>query len=128
MTDGWETSHFFLSNITDKEVYQMRKTAFIAIFALLVSPLFAAFSPKTSDSLFYHDHAYEIDQEYLLDALEEAESDSERAQIRRIRKRDLQDMVKARGTQRNRLHLKRLLMAITGRHQQSEGSDRSMAH
>ena len=39
----------------------MRKTAFIAIFALLVSPLFAAFSPETSDSLFYHDHAYEID-------------------------------------------------------------------
>lgn len=59
----------------------MRKTAFIAIFALLVSPLFAAFSPETSDSLFYHDHAYEIDQEYLLDSLEEAESDSERAQI-----------------------------------------------
>ncbi len=60
----------------------MKKTFVLLVLALFnLSFLFAVFNPAYSDYQFYNLQAYEIDKDYLLKALDEAELDSEKAEI-----------------------------------------------
>ena len=59
----------------------MRKIAITLLMLLAAATAFAAFDAQKSDDLFYHEEAFEEDRDYLLSALESAESDSERAAI-----------------------------------------------
>ncbi len=59
----------------------MKRIAVTAMVLIMSFTLSAAFDAAKSDSMFYHQEAYEEDREYLLSALDEAENDSERAAI-----------------------------------------------
>ena len=59
----------------------MKKLLITILMIAFGSLLFAAFDAGISDSLFYHEEAYEEDRDYLLSALESAETASEKAAI-----------------------------------------------
>lgn len=59
----------------------MKKTAITLLMLLSAFTLAAAFDPAVSDDLFYHEEAYEEDMDYLLSALDEAETDSDKTAI-----------------------------------------------
>ena len=59
----------------------MKRVSLIIMLILAGCMLSAAFDANKSDDLFYHEEAFEEDRDYLLEALDGAESDSERAAI-----------------------------------------------